>query len=643
MSNGNNHSPLNILLIDDDEDDFIITRDLLAELPANRYKLHWRDTYSAGKDAITRGEFDVYLVDYRLGAHSGLDLLHDAQKCGNNAPFILLTGQGDTTVDEKAMQAGAADYLLKSELNPALLDRVIRYSLAQKRVEAHLRASEERYRQFFEDDLTGDFIATLDGKIIACNTAFLNIFGFPSQKEAIGFDIHRLCPQKDFTWEQAVTAIAAGKKITYMETELKRLDSRTVYVVQNLIGIFDADGALFRIKGYVFNNTERKLLEQQLLQSQKMEAIGRLAGGVAHDFNNHLTAILSYAGLARDALPEDSPVQHDLAGIQQAAKSAATLTRQLLAFARKQRIQPQVLNLADSVSKLEKMLRRIIGENIELVTLRNNDTGLVEIDPGHIEQILMNLVVNARDAMPYGGKIIIQTQNVSLDKHFSYFHPEIPPGEYVLLSISDNGIGISAEDQKHLFEPFFTTKEIGKGTGLGLATVFGIVRQNEGHILVYSEVGVGTTFKLYFPRKDRRDAAPTASANAMEFPRGDETILVVEDDEVVRDLISRVLEEAGYTILTAGNGQQAMEVMRSTGTPHIDLVISDAIMPVEDGATLFRQLQQHDPDLRILFMSGYADSTEVVVNILKTGMPFMEKPFSPLVLAQRVREILDKS
>lgn len=643
MPNGNERPTLNVLLVDDDEDDFVITRDLLQELPTAHYTLQWANSFATAKEAIIRNTFDVYLVDYRLGAHNGLDLLPIAQKHASSAPFILLTGQGDATVDKLAINAGATDYLLKDELNPALLDRAIRYSLAQKQVEANLRQSEERYRQFFEDDLTGDFIATVDGKITACNTAFLNIFGFPDFENAIGFDIRHLCPHSGHTWEDLVNAVTAGKKVTYMEAELRRIDTRTVHVIQNLIGIFDSDGTLSSIKGYVFDNTERKLLEQQLLQSQKMEAIGRLAGGVAHDFNNHLTAILSYAGLARDALPADSPIQHDLAGIQQAAKSAATLTRQLLAFARKQRIQPQIVNLADAVSGLEKILQRLIGENIELRTLRNGDVGLVKIDPGHVEQILMNLVVNARDAMPQGGKIVVQTRNVSLDKHFARFHPEIPPGEYVQLSVSDNGIGISPEAQKHLFEPFFTTKEVGKGTGLGLATVFGIVKQNNGHILVYSEPGVGTTFKLYFPRQDHPATPPPLSMDDMAFPRGTETILVVEDDEVVRDLISRVLQESGYTILNANNGKHAMEVMRDADTPHIDLVISDVIMPIEDGAQLFYALQQHDPNLRVLFMSGYADDTDIVLQILKTGMPFVEKPFSPLALAQKVRAILDQS
>jgi len=641
VENGNQKLALNVLLVDDDEDDFIITQDMLNELPTARYQLHWIDSFSAAQQAIANNHFDVYLVDYRLGAHTGLELLPVVQKYAGSAPFILLTGQGDVTIDVQAMTAGATDYLQKDDLNPMLLDRSIRYALAQKKVEANLRESEKRYRDFFEDDLTGDFIATLDGKIVACNSAFLNIFGFSGIEKAIGFDMHLLCPHEEHTWETLVETVKTEKKVIYMEAELRRLDTRTVYVIQNLIGIFDDDGALSGIKGYVFDNTERKLLEHQLLQAQKMEAIGRLAGGVAHDFNNHLTAILSYAGLAQDSLTPDSPVQKDLDGIQQAARNAAKLTRQLLAFARKQRIKPQIVNLADAVAELEKMLGRLIGENIELRTLHDSDVGLVKIDPSHIEQILLNLVVNARDALPNGGRIVIQTQNVSLDKHFSLFHPEIAPGEYVQISISDNGIGISPENQKHLFEPFFTTKEVGKGTGLGLATVFGIVQQNNGHILVYSEEGIGTTFKLFFPRVDQPAKMSVLSVDDADFPRGTETILVVEDDEIVRDLISRVLAELGYTILSASNGRHAMEVMRSNGTPHVDLVIADAVMPIADGSQLFAELQQHDPALRVLFMSGYADDTDTVVKILKTGMPFIEKPFSPLLLAKKVRNILD--
>lgn len=633
--------PLRVLLIDDDEDEFIITRALLNDIPHTTYELAWANSFKEGLDAIKHNRFDVYLIDYRLGKHDGLELVRAAHTMDIDAPCVLLTGQGDDATDAAAMEAGAMDYLAKAELNAPLLDRTIRYSLAQKRVEANLRASEERYRRFFEDDLTGDFIAMPDGRITACNPAFLKIFNFQSLEKAYDFSIERLFPTGETSWQALVDKVRHEKKVSYMETELRRLDGRTVYVIQNLIGEFDGAGELVSVKGYMFDNTERKLLEQELLQSQKMEAIGRLAGGVAHDFNNHLTAIMSYAGLAGQALPPDSPAQNDLKGIQQAAQSSAALTRQLLAFARKQIIKPQFLNLADAVMKLEKMLRRLIGENIELITLRDADVGLVKLDPGQVEQILMNMVLNARDAMPNGGKIIIETRRVTLGENFCQYHRDMTPGEYVQLVVNDTGMGMDAQTQKNIFEPFFTTKEFGRGTGLGLSTVFGIVKQNRGHILVYSEIGQGTTFKLYFPNQFPANTTPRHPPAMEEFPAGSEVILLVEDSEPVRELISRILADSGYTLLTAENGQHAIEVMRQPTTPHIDLVISDVVMPIENGEELLQHLQKIDPHLPVLFMSGYSDDLDVINRIRRTNMPFIEKPFSPMTLAKKVRAVLD--
>lgn len=633
--------PLRVLLIDDDEDEFVITRSYLNEATVVPYEFLWANSFEAGLEAIKRNDADVYLIDFRLGKHDGLELVRAAHTINSAAPCIVLTGQGGDDIDAAAMEAGAMDYLAKAELNAPLLDRTIRYSLAQKRVEANLRESEERYRQFFEEDLTGDFVAALDGRITNCNPAFLDMFGFPSTEAALSSSIEQLIPTGETSWAALVETVNETQKVSYLETELRRIDGRVVHVIQNLIGTFNSHGKLQAIKGYMFDNTDRKLLEQELLQSQKMEAIGRLAGGVAHDFNNHLTAIMSYAGLASKALPPEATVQHDLNGILQAAQSSAELTRQLLAFARKQIIKPQVLNLADAVNKMGKMLQRLIGENIELITLYDEDVGAVRLDPGQVEQLLMNMAVNARDAMPKGGTIIIETRKTTLDESFCQYHPEMKPGDYVQLNISDTGTGMDAKTQKNIFEPFFTTKEFGKGTGLGLATVFGIVKQNHGHILVYSEVDIGTTFKLYFPNHAASVTKPRRASLTDEFPVGTEVILLVEDSEPVRELVSRILSDSGYKLLTAQNGRQAIEVMQQSSTPHIDLVISDVVMPIENGEDLLRRLRAKDPHLPILFMSGYSDDMDIINHIRQAKLPFIQKPFSPIALAKKVRALLD--
>jgi len=431
-------------------------------------------------------------------------------------------------------------------------------------------------------------------------------------------------------------------RLTYIDAALKQKDGRPVYVIQNLVGDFDADGNLTQVKGYMFNNTERKLLEQQLRQAQKMEAVGRLAGGVAHDFNNQLTAIMSYAGLALNKLSKDSPIRPDLEGILQSARSAANLIRQLLAFSRKQIVKPQNINFNSLISNLDKMLRRLISENIELITSLAPNLGQIKADPGQLEQVLVNLVVNARDAMPEGGKLLIETKNITLDQEYVRLHPQIPPGNYVQLSVSDTGIGMTPDVQTHLFEPFFTTKEKGKGTGLGLATCFGIIKQNGGQITAYSEVGVGTTVKVYLPAVD---VAATIhhqplSSSTLQYARRNETILIVEDDDTILNLGVSILSELGYTILKAQNGNEALQLVKKIPHPKIDLLITDVVMPKMGGKVLFARMKAIYPNIKILFMSGYTNETIGQADILEPGTPFLQKPFSPVTLSNKVRAVL---
>jgi PAS domain S-box-containing protein len=387
--------------------------------------------------------------------------------------------------------------------------------------------------------------------------------------------------------------------------------------------------------------TERRDLEAQLAQAQKMEAVGRLAGGVAHDFNNLLTVITSYTSLLLAAAPADDDRRGDLAEIASAADRAAALTRQLLAFSRKQVLQPRLISLNDVVTGMEKMLRRLIGEDIELATSLSPELGLVNADPGQLEQVLMNLAVNARDAMPDGGRLVLETTNAQLSAEYGDRHLGAAPGSYVMLAVSDTGVGMTREVVSHLFEPFFTTKEQGKGTGLGLSTVYGIVKQSDGDVWVYSEPGQGTTFKIYLPLRVE-DVAEALQVPAAPTRSGSETILLVEDDAALRALTERLLRAGGYAVLVAHDGGKALAAAARYEGP-IHLVVSDVVMPGMNGRTLVERLRQIRPEIRVLFMSGYTDDEVMRRGIVDRQAAFLQKPFTPDQLAAKVREVLESA
>ena len=388
-------------------------------------------------------------------------------------------------------------------------------------------------------------------------------------------------------------------------------------------------------------NLEREK-EEQLRQSQKMEAVGQLAGGIAHDFNNLLTAITGYSQLTLMGLHSQDPLRSNIEEIKKAGDRAATLTRQLLAFSRKQVLQPKVLDLNAVVSEIEKMLQRLIGEHIELRTVLRPDLGSVRGDPGQIEQVIMNLAVNARDAMEKGGKLTIETQNVYVDAAYVSQHIAVIPGSYVMLAVSDTGIGMDEQTQKRIFDPFFTTKELGKGTGLGLSTVYGIVKQSGGNIWVYSELGQGTTFKIYLPRVDEEAQEFKSSLEPHEALEGRESILLAEDEEIVRHLVRDLLKSSGYQVLEAANGGAALLLCESHPGP-IHLMITDVVMPEMSGRELKDRLTGLRPEMKVLFMSGYTDDTIVRHGILESEIDFLQKPFTPNALALKVREILDRT
>jgi hypothetical protein len=513
----------------------------------------------------------------------------------------------------------------------------------RKKSEEALRESEERFRQ-----LTGTIKEVFwmtdpdKNEIIYVSPAYEEIWGRTCRglsENPRGW-MEAIHPEdRDRVLRAALSRQATGEYDE--EYRIIRPDGSVRWIRDRAYPVRHPAGRVYRIAGIAEDVTESKKLSEQLRQSQKMEAVGQLAGGVAHDFNNLLTIIIGYSDmlLGRDL---DDRQRREISGIRSAAERAARLTRQLLAFSRQQMLQARVLDLNEIVREMEKMLRRLIGEDVELVTACAPSLRKVKADPGQVEQVLMNLVVNARDAMPDGGTLIIETQNAELDDEFCRRHAGARPGRYVMLAVGDSGRGMSAEVKRHIFEPFFTTKEKGKGTGLGLSTVYGIVKQSEGYISVYSEEGKGTTFKVYLPRLEEEGDTPEPDGATSGPPRGTETVLVVEDEAVVRDLVRNMLESLGYTVLAAANGEEAVGVCRTHEGP-IHLALTDVVMPVMGGPDATRQMLAMRPDMRLLFMSGYTDHAALRRGILSQGTPFLQKPFTSEGLARKVREVLDSA
>ncbi len=517
----------------------------------------------------------------------------------------------------------------------------------QKRSEESLRASEERYKTLVENLSDGIILLDKGGMILSYNQSFCRLFGF-EKEEIEGKSINILYSSKEsFSYFERLAYPLAERNGSFRtEWYLIHKNGEEVPVEIIVTPIKSKEGF---ITGYVniFRDiSERKqmekekaYLEEQLRHSQKMEAIGRLAGGIAHDFNNLLTVIHGYCDISLFELPEGNPIRQNIEQIKATSKKASDLTRQLLTFSRRQSHNPIVLDLNAIVNNLEKMLRRIIGEDIELIKVLSENLGRVRADQSQIEQVILNLAVNARDAMSKGGKLIIETANIKLDETYCKTHLDINPGEYVLLSVTDTGMGMPPEVKEKIFEPFFTTKEKGKGTGLGLSIVYGIVKQSGGNIWVYSEPGKGTTFKIYFPRIDQ-PFSEVQEREITEVSRGHETILVVEDDENVRVMVTRILTTLGYRVLNASDANEALGILRDKGGS-IALVITDMIMPSMNGQELTDHLRQIHPHLKVLYMSGYTDITVHCQRILEDGVNFIQKPFTLDSLAKKVRDILD--
>ncbi|MEW6207425.1 MAG: PAS domain S-box protein [Acidobacteriota bacterium] len=885
--------PLKILLVEDNEDDYIITRDLLSEIGDGRFRLEWVESYDTAIETMKRCEHDVYLVDYYLVARDGLDLLRQMMRDCLRSPVIMLTGQDRPGLDVEALKAGASDYLVKGSIDALMLDRSIRYACERKNAERALRESEERYRRLFDNnpqpmwvfdfetlrflavneaaichygysreeflqmtikdirpaedvpllmenlsrissgldpadrwrhlktdgsiidveitshhlifgdrearlvlanditerlraedalrqaeskyrllvehipaiaytammdefgtnvyvspqiektlgfsqsewmaektlwrrqihpddrqsaislfnktlfdqepfvceyrlidregkakwfhdeavvvrdeagqavmlqgvalDITkrkqteealaraerryrsiiqnaayGIFLSSIDGRFLEVNPALVCMLGYDSAEELMRVDIARDIYTRPEERERLIESYSRSNRIDGIEVEWKRKDGKLVALWLSGQVVRGEQGAVEGFEMIAENLTERRALEEQLRQSQKMDAIGKLAGGVAHDFNNLLTVINGYADLLAGLHIKSDPRRQHAQEIKKAGARASSLTTQLLAFSRKQMLQPVALDLNAVITDSLKMLRRLIGEDIEVIVSLDADAGQIKADPTQIEQVIVNLAVNARDAMPDGGKLTIETSNVEIDESSAHWNIDAPSGPYVMMAISDTGAGMDEETMRCIFEPFFTTKERGRGTGLGLSTVYGIVKQSGGHISVYSEKGLGTTFKIYLPRVDDR-AERKSEDEQEEMPRGTETILVVEDERMVRELICRMLRGCGYTVLEAATGEQALEFCHNHDR-QIHLLITDVVMPQISGPALAERVKAFRPQMKRLFISGYTDNALINDAVLEGGVEFLQKPFSPLDLARKARQLMD--
>ncbi|HWO04684.1 MAG TPA: response regulator, partial [Methylomirabilota bacterium] len=554
-------------------------------------------------------------------------------------PVILCTGTLSEEIAVEALRKGLDDYVLKDPRRFMRLPAAVRSAIDHARQRAAARAAETRYHELFDGAPVGLIRSLPDGRVLAANAAAVRIAGYPSVSALLDASVVELYAEGGDR-ARVAGALERGESLQNLEIQGRRQDGTLIWVSVNVRPVRSAAGAVAHYEWSFSDITERRQLESQLRQAQKMEAVGQLAGGVAHDFNNLLTVIGGRCYLMLGKLAPDDPLRREVELVRGASERAARLTHQLLAFSRKQVLEPRVLDLNETVSGIEPLLRRLIGEHIEISVIQGSGLAHVKADAGQLEQVILNLAVNARDAMGRGGQLVLETANATLDAAAARRSPDLEPGAYVMLSVTDSGHGMDAATRAQIFEPFFTTKEVGKGTGLGLATVYGIVKQSGGLIEVESEPGHGASFKVYLPAVQ----APVETAEPAKAPgtrmRGSETVLLVEDDPNLRTLAREILTVQGYTVIEAASPLEAIRIHQSHADA-IHLLLTDVVMPEMNGPQLAAQLQAGRPGMEVLFMSGYTGSALALEGGGEFGGAFLAKPFTPDGLSRRVREVLD--
>ncbi|BAU04705.1 hybrid sensor histidine kinase/response regulator [Fischerella sp. NIES-3754] len=618
---------IRVLLIDDDEDDYILTRDWFKEFQVASCTLEWVNNYQAGRDAIASGQYDVYLVDYRLGDGNGLELLREAVDHGCTTPIIFLTGQGDREIDIEAMKAGAADYLEKSQLAAPLLERSIRYALERKQNEQKIR------EQAALLDVATDaiFVQDLEGKILFWNKAAELLYKW-KKEEAIGKKASELWQEKDLSKLQAALSILMKNRA--WEGELQQITKTgqeiTVESRWTLVKDFDHTTQCFLVVNT--DITQKKLLESQFLRAQRLESIGTLASGIAHDLNNVLAPILMTAQLLESQL-DDERSKRLLPILISNAKRGANLVKQVLSFTRGMEGDRTLLQLKHIVREIQQVIRETFPKSINVSTSIPPNLWTIYGDATQLHQVLMNLCVNARDAMPNGGNLTISTENFLVDENYARMHLDAQVGAYVAITVADTGVGIAPEILDRIFEPFYTTKEFGKGTGLGLSTVLGIVKSHGGFVNVYSEVGKGSQFKVFLPAQQTPESLEEPEK---ELPTGNgELILVVDDEDSIRDITKTSLETHNYKAITASDGIEAI-ALYAEHRDEISVVLTDMLMPSMDGLTTIRTLKKINPNVKIIAVSGLA-STEKVNAAADIGVKaFLSKPFTAKQLLQTI-------
>jgi hypothetical protein len=616
---------IRVLLVEDNPGDARLFQELVRDTGAGRLKLEHVNRLSTALDRLTNGNFDVVLLDLSLPDEQGLATLTRTHAHAPNVPIVVLTGLDDEALAVKAVRAGAQDYLVKGRVDRDMLVRSMRYATERARALEALERREEHYRSLIENSLDLVSILNLDGTIR---------YASPSHERILGYPLEELVGQNAFSFihpdDLAITRAAFARLNQSASIECRFRHKDETWRVLESFGrnLSHLPG----VCGLVINSrdiTDRKRLEEQLHHSQRQEAVGRLAGGVAHDFNNLLMVITGYSQMLLDSMHAGDPARDDLEQISKAARRATDLTHQLLAISRRQVARPLIIDLNLLVQDMDRMLRRVLGEDIELINDLAPALKTVRVDPGQMEQVILNIAVNARDAMPNGGKLTIETAGLSVTEEFERQRQSPAAGEYAMLSMSDTGVGMDTQVLACVFEPFFTTKE--HGTGLGLSTSYGIVKQSGGEICVDSKPGGGTTFRVYLPVVEQ-PADELAVRQDSPILRGTETILLVEDEDGVRHVMETMLKRHGYQVVSSASSSDALGQAERLGGA-IDLLITDVIMPGMRGRKMAECMLKHCPRMKVLYVSGYGESMDAEA-------AFLQKPFTTEELALKLREVL---